>query len=140
MQGPPAMQETRLAILRQLPSVDGLAQSCQQGNGTGRPPPALLLEAARGVLERKRHQILSASSPEVLAEIDLRAETLQGEVAEWLNRARQPQFRRLINATGVILHTNLGRALLSRTAVEQVAMLAAHYSNLEYDLERGQRG
>jgi L-seryl-tRNA(Ser) seleniumtransferase len=134
------MQETHLALLRQLPSVDGLAQTCQQGNGTGSPPSALLLEAARGVLERKRRQILSASNPGELSAIDLRAETLQGEVSDWLNRARQPQFRRLINATGVILHTNLGRALLSRTAVENVAMLASHYSNLEYDLERGQRG
>ncbi len=134
------MQETHLVILRQLPSVDGLAQACQQQNGAGSPHSALLLEAAREVLERKRGQILSASTPEELSAIDLRAETLQAEVSDWLNRSRQPQFRRIINATGVILHTNLGRALLSRMAVENVARLASHYSNLEYDLERGQRG
>jgi L-seryl-tRNA(Ser) seleniumtransferase len=134
------MQETRLSILRQLPSVDGLAQVCQQGNGSGSPPSMLLLEAARGVLGRKRQQILSATTPEELSAIDLRTEVLKVEVADWLARAGQPQFRRVINATGVILHTNLGRALLSRAAVENVALLASHYSNLEYDLERGQRG
>jgi L-seryl-tRNA(Ser) seleniumtransferase len=133
------MQEQRLAILRQLPSVDALAQTCQQANGSDNPP-VLLLEAIRGVLEDKRRQILSASSPEELSGIDVHPEALQAEVATWLSRVHQPQFRRVINATGVILHTNLGRALLSHAAVENVAMLAAHYSNLEYDLERGQRG
>jgi L-seryl-tRNA(Ser) seleniumtransferase len=134
------MQETRRAILRQLPSVDGLAHACQQGNGAGTSPAALLLEATRGVLEHKRRQILSASSPEELSGIDVRVEVLRAEVSAWLNRACQPQFRRVINATGVVLHTNLGRALLSRTAVKNVAMLASHYSNLEYELERGRRG
>jgi L-seryl-tRNA(Ser) seleniumtransferase len=133
------MQEQHVAILRQLPSVDGLAQACQQGNGSG-DSPSLLLEATRGVLEDKRRQILSAVSAEELSGIDVHPEALQAEVAAWLARARQPQFRRVINATGVILHTNLGRALLSRAAVENVALLAAHYSNLEYDLGRGQRG
>lgn len=133
------MQERRVAILRQLPSVDGLAHACRQGNGSG-DPPALLLEATRGVLEDKRRRILSAVSAEELSGIDVHPEALQAEVAGWLARARQPQFRRVINATGVILHTNLGRALLSRVAVDNVALLAAHYSNLEYDLGRGQRG
>jgi L-seryl-tRNA(Ser) seleniumtransferase len=58
----------------------------------------------------------------------------------WVAKAREPRFRRVINATGVILHTNLGRALLSQAAVENVALLASHYSNLEYDLEHGERG
>ncbi|HEX9867348.1 MAG TPA: L-seryl-tRNA(Sec) selenium transferase, partial [Candidatus Tectomicrobia bacterium] len=134
------MQETRLSLLRQLPSVDGLAQACRQGNGTGNSPAMLLLEAARGVLERKRRLVLQATTDEALTAIDVRTEALQAEVAIWIRQARQPQFRRVINATGVILHTNLGRALLSHAAVENVALLASHYSNLEYDLERGQRG
>ncbi len=134
------MQETHLSLLRQLPSVDGLAQACQHGNGAGNAPPMLLLEAARGVLERKRRQVLQATTDEALTAIDLRHEALQAEVAIWFKQAQQPQFRRIINATGVILHTNLGRALLSDAAVENVRLLASHYSNLEYDLERGQRG
>jgi L-seryl-tRNA(Ser) seleniumtransferase len=134
------MQETRVSILRQLPSVDALVQDCQPGNGTGTPPATLLLEAARGVLEGKRRQVLLATTPAELGAIDLRPEALRAEVTTWLREVMQPQFRPVINATGVILHTNLGRALLSRAAVENVARLASHYSNLEYDLERGQRG
>jgi L-seryl-tRNA(Ser) seleniumtransferase len=134
------MQETRLALLRQLPSVDGLAQACHLGNGGGSPLPKLILEAARGVLERKRRQVLAATTDAELTAIDLRHEALQAEVATWLIQAHQPRFRRVINATGVILHTNLGRALLSQAAIENVALLASHYSNLEYDLDRGQRG
>ena len=92
------------------------------------------------MLERKRRQVLSATTDEELSAIDLRHEALQAEVSIWLRQAQQSHFRRVINATGVILHTNLGRALLSQAAVENVALLASHYSNLEYDLERGQRG
>jgi len=120
--------------------VDGLAQSCQDGNGSGSSPAPLLLEAARSVLDHKRRQVLQAASDEALSGIDVRLEALRAEVASWLRQRRQSQFRRVINATGVILHTNLGRALLSRAAVENVALLASHYSNLEYDLERGRRG
>jgi L-seryl-tRNA(Ser) seleniumtransferase len=134
------MQDIRRSILRQLPSVDGLVQTWLQGNRTASPPPTLLLEAARSVLERKRRRILSATTCDELAAIELRPESLTAEVASWLTQAQRPHFRRLINATGVILHTNLGRALLSQAAVENVARLASHYSNLEYDLERGQRG
>jgi L-seryl-tRNA(Ser) seleniumtransferase len=134
------MQEVAREFLRQLPSVNELAQACQAGNGRGSPLPKLLLEAARTVLERKRRQVLVATTEAELRGIDLRDEALQAEVCTWLTQARQPRFRRVINATGVILHTNLGRALLSQAAVENVALLASHYSNLEYDLERGQRG
>jgi len=134
------MQDICLSLLRQLPSVDGLAQSCQDGNGSGSSPAPLLLEAARSVLERKRRQVLQAASDAALSGIDVRLEALRTEVASWLRQTAQSQFRRVINATGVILHTNLGRALLSRAAVENVALLASHYSNLEYDLERGRRG
>ena len=133
------MHETRLAVLRQLPSVDALAHACRQGNGSG-DSPSFLLDAIRGVIEDKRRQILSASTPDELSGIDLRPEALQADVAVRLDRSHRPQFRRVINATGVILHTNLGRALLSRSAVENVGNLASHYSNLEYDLEGGVRG
>ena len=134
------MQAARLELLRHLPSVDGLAQACQSGNGSGHPPPKLLVEAARAVLERKRRQVLAATTDEELSAIDLGHEALQAEVSIWLMQAHRSHFRRVINATGVILHTNLGRALLSQAAVENVARLASHYSNLEYDLDRGQRG
>lgn len=134
------MQEERLSILRQLPSVDVLAHVCQEGNGVRQAPRPLLLEAVRGVIEQKRHQILTATSAEELHTIALEHEALITEVERRLASLQRPNLRRVINATGVILHTNLGRALLSQAAVENVALLSSHYSNLEYDLERGERG
>jgi L-seryl-tRNA(Ser) seleniumtransferase len=133
------MQPTRHLLLRQLPSVEVLAQRCLRTDGAAELPRSLLLEGVRQVLERKRRQILAAA-PDDLPGIEVGAEALLREIAAWLASARQPHFQRVINATGVILHTNLGRALLSRAAVENVATLAAHYSNLEYDLARGARG
>src|SRR4051812_6092069 len=68
-----------------------------------------------------------------LEEIERRLEARGGMAA-------RPSLRRVINATGVILHTNLGRAPLAREALDAVNETAAHYANLEYDLERGERG
>jgi L-seryl-tRNA(Ser) seleniumtransferase len=90
----------------------------------------LAVDAARAVLARAREQIEAGREPG-----DLAAE-LQLELA----RVRAPRLRRVINATGVIVHTNLGRAPLAAAALEQVADAARGYSNLEYDLEAGSRG
>ena len=107
--------------LRDLPSVDELART------SGDP---LAVEAARTVIARAREQVRAGTAPG-----DLAAE-LRAELAD----ARTPKLRRVINATGVIVHTNLGRAPLAATALEHVRDVAGGYSNLEYDLERGTRG
>jgi N-acyl-D-aspartate/D-glutamate deacylase len=62
------------------------------------------------------------------------------QAALLLGAADRPHLRRVINATGVVLHTNLGRSLLAEAAVERVLEVARHYSNLEYRLEEGERG
>jgi L-seryl-tRNA(Ser) seleniumtransferase len=90
----------------------------------------LAVEAARAVLARAREQIRVGAEPGDLAAA-LRVE---------LAAARAPQLRRVLNATGVIAHTNLGRAPLASAALEQVVESARGYSNLEYDLEAGGRG
>ena len=107
--------------LRDLPSVDELAR------GAGDP---LAVDAARAVLARAREQIQAGEDPGDLA----------ARLEEELARARAPRLRRVINATGVIVHTNLGRAPLAAAALAQVAEAAGGYSNLEYDLEAGGRG
>ena len=107
--------------LRDLPSVDELARGADD---------PLAVDAARRVLERAREEIRAGSDPGDLGE-RLRAE---------LEEARQPRLRRVLNATGVIVHTNLGRAPLPEAAVERVRATAAGYSNLEYDLDAGARG
>ncbi|MBI3327005.1 MAG: L-seryl-tRNA(Sec) selenium transferase [Nitrospinae bacterium] len=134
------MQDQRLSILRQLPSVDALIQSCEERSGGKEAPRPLLVEAVRRVLERTRGQILAATSPAELSTVSTGPDVLIAEVALWLARVQQLNLRRVINATGVVLHTNLGRALLSQAAVDNVVAIASQYSNLEYDLARGERG
>ena len=107
--------------LRDLPSVDELARYADD---------PLAVDAARTVLAHAREQIRTGESPGDLAEL------LQRE----LDRVRAPRLRRVINATGVIVHTNLGRAPLAEAALAQVAAAARGYSNLEYDVAAGNRG
>jgi L-seryl-tRNA(Ser) seleniumtransferase len=106
--------------LRDLPSVDELVRDVDD---------PLAVDAARGVLDRAREEITAGAEPGDLRERLLR--TLEDE--------RRPRLRRVLNATGVIVHTNLGRAPLAGAAIERVAE-AAGYSNLEYDLSSGSRG
>jgi L-seryl-tRNA(Ser) seleniumtransferase len=111
--------------LRDLPSVDELLRD----ERLAAEPRPLALAAARAALERAREEIREGVDPGDLGE---RA------VAE-LAAARTPALRRVLNATGVIVHTNLGRAPLAEAALERVRD-AAGYSNLEYDLSSGSRG
>jgi L-seryl-tRNA(Ser) seleniumtransferase len=107
--------------LRDLPSVDELAR------GSGDP---LAVEAARAVLARAREQITAGGDPGDLARA----------LEEELRTARAPSLRRVLNATGVIMHTNLGRAPLAEEALAQVHEVGRGYSNLELDLAEGARG
>jgi L-seryl-tRNA(Ser) seleniumtransferase len=107
--------------LRDLPSVDELARTSDD---------PLAVDAARTVLERAREQVRAGADPGNLGE----------QLAAALQAARAPHLRRVLNATGVIVHTNLGRAPLAAAALEHVAAAARGYSNLEYDLDAGGRG
>jgi L-seryl-tRNA(Ser) seleniumtransferase len=113
--------------LRDLPSVDELAGDERLAGAAPRP---LLVSAARSALARAREEIQAGADPG-----DLR-ERVELELAT----ARGARLRRVINATGVIIHTNLGRAPLAREALERVSAVAGGYSNLEYDLGEGGRG
>ena len=99
---------------------------------------AAVTSAARAVLD----QVRQAISNERLDERGTRAaiEDLPSLVAHHLNVSLEYSLRPVINATGVILHTNLGRAPLSRAALEHAAEIAQGYSNLEFDLATGERG
>jgi L-seryl-tRNA(Ser) seleniumtransferase len=107
--------------LRDLPSVDELARTSED---------PLAIDVARSVLARAREQIRAGTDPGDLGE----------RLRQELRAARAPRLRRVLNATGVIVHTNLGRAPLAAAALEQVADAARGYSNLEYDLGAGARG
>jgi L-seryl-tRNA(Ser) seleniumtransferase len=110
-----------LVRLRDLPSVDELARTSDD---------PLAVDAARIVLARAREEIQAGTDPG----------DLQTRLAEELGATRAPRLRRALNATGVIVHTNLGRAPLAEAALERVREVGRGYSNLEYDLSAGTRG
>jgi L-seryl-tRNA(Ser) seleniumtransferase len=107
--------------LRDLPSVDELARGIDD---------PLAVSAARAVIDRAREEIRAGADPGDLA----------ARLHEELEALRRPSLRRVLNATGVIVHTNLGRAPLADAALEQVVAIARGYSNLELDLRDGTRG
>ena len=107
--------------LRDLPSVDELARA------VGDP---LAVDAARVVIDRARQEIQAGGDPGDLAA------RLRAELAD----ARAPRLRGVLNATGVVIHTNLGRAPLAEEALARVVAAGRGYSNLEYDLASGERG
>jgi L-seryl-tRNA(Ser) seleniumtransferase len=113
--------------LRRLPSVERLASRLPEA------PHHLAVAAAREAIDAARGTILAGRSAPG-------EEELARDAAARLARLIRPSLRRVINATGVVLHTNLGRAPLAGVAVAQVAEVAAGYSNLEYDLATGARG
>jgi L-seryl-tRNA(Ser) seleniumtransferase len=112
--------------LRDLPSVDELVRS----EALAALPHAAAVAAARDALARAREEIAAGHDPG-----DLVARTL--DIAA---RRGRPALTRVVNATGIVLHTNLGRAPLAPTAVARLGEVAGGYSNLEYDLRAGSRG
>jgi len=114
---------------RELPSVDRLLQDPQ----LKALPRDLVVRAAREVLEEVRRATLNGGGAHGLEELPLR-------VARRVEQATQLRLQPVINATGVIIHTNLGRAPLSAAALKAATEAAQGYSNLEYDLEQGERG
>jgi L-seryl-tRNA(Ser) seleniumtransferase len=115
---------TLAPVLRDLPPVDALAAEVDA-------PRAIAVAAARAVLAERRHELLAGSEDD--ADLAARARA-------WVARAGAPHLRRVINAAGVIVHTNLGRAPLAESARAAVARAAEGYSNLELDLGTGARG
>ncbi|MBI5348347.1 MAG: L-seryl-tRNA(Sec) selenium transferase, partial [Chloroflexi bacterium] len=117
--------------LRQLPSVEILLQATTNLiDDYGRP---LVLDALRRQLDLARAKIKHGDAAPT-------SETLIADAHRDLLAKLTPTLRPVINATGVILHTNLGRSLLSQDAIKAMVNVSQHYSTLEYDLQKGERG
>ena len=116
--------------LRELPSVDRLLADERVAALAERHGRDLVLDAARRALDRVREEIQAG----------VEAGDVVARVGRELGELLEPRLRRVLNATGVVVHTNLGRAPLAEAALARVAETALGYSNLEYDLEPGVRG
>ena len=133
------MDERTKELLQHLPKIDEMMLHLEKGERLAGVPRELVKEACRSVVEELRGRILADAGRgrELrLPTKEAAAERAAG-IVEGFGAYR---LRRVINATGVILHTNLGRAPLCREALERVVEVARGYSNLEYDLEKGERG
>ncbi len=130
-------------IFKFLPSVDEVVRRLEKEN----LPRDLLVETVRDALNQLRRLLLTDGLQTVLGEYveeqELRKRYinwLATHVMQTLQQDLQSNLRRVINATGVVLHTNLGRAVLSASAIQAVQMAASGYCNIEMDLESGKRG
>ncbi|MDW7652456.1 MAG: L-seryl-tRNA(Sec) selenium transferase [Bacillota bacterium] len=129
----------RQTYLRALPAVDVAATIYKRTNPATRYPHPLIVQAVQEIVESLRRQILSAKVEDELVGLATTPEEVALQVEAWLGCLDGPSLRRVINATGTVLHTNMGRAALPEAA--KAAMRdAAGYCNLEIDLKEGRRG
>jgi L-seryl-tRNA(Ser) seleniumtransferase len=122
---------------RELPSVDRLLTHPRTGAWLVSLSREYVTRCCREVLERCRVAIVSG---ELAPESRLDEDSILAQVERRIESDRAPSLRPVINATGTVLHTNLGRALLAPSAIEAICLVATRPSNLEYDLEKGRRG
>ena len=125
-------------LLRKLPSVDRLLAIAYDLPDCERIPKSVILKAVRQTLDTQRKKILSPGNGMNTAIVSV---DHLFEVAMALASTLQAfNLKRIINATGVVIHTNLGRSLLATEAIEQVVTIAGRCSNLEFNLAAGRRG
>ncbi len=133
------MDEQRKEMLKQLPKIDEVLLILEKQNIYDLAPRDVVKETCRKVVQDLRDQIVNAKK-KLPAELNADATTVAKEVEESIKGLYRYSLRRVVNATGVILHTNLGRAPLCPEALERIIEVGKAYSNLEFDLIRGERG
>ncbi len=130
----------REQVLRKIPSVDEILLRSEMANLLKAYPRTVVVEAIRRGLAILRSEILNKENLSDLEDAFFSFDHLYPLFQREIELQIQPRLRRVINATGVILHTNLGRSPLHPTALQHMVDVAKSYSNLEYDLDLGERG
>ena len=125
-------------LLRRLPGIDRVLEAAKTDARFARIPKSVLLDGARKAVDDLRSAILEGAH--LVPEGDLTDAALLDRINGLVRAAMTLNLRPVINATGVIVHTNLGRSCLARSVAENVVAAATRYTNLEYDLALGRRG
>lgn len=125
-------------MLRSLPAVDELLRQEAMSDAVQTYPRTLVVRAIRKVLDRNRQAILKGEV--VLEPGEFDQVGLVNEILEELEHLASFTLCRVVNGTGIIVHTNLGRSLLCQDALDRLQLIGSGYSNLEYDLAEGKRG
>ncbi|MCX5717084.1 MAG: L-seryl-tRNA(Sec) selenium transferase [Nitrospirae bacterium] len=121
-------------LLKELPSVDEILKSNDGVKWCRTYPRKYVLQAIRDVIDMRRKEILELSSS------DVSIEEISGDIEMKIEKLSAFSLQPVINATGIVIHTNLGRSVLSEKILDNVRKIAESYSNLEYNLEAGRRG
>ncbi len=124
------------ALLRQIPSIDRLLSTPPLAQMANSHPHAQMREAAQRAVEELRYRLLDEQTP--IPPHDPVAVAIRA--VQILGQLETPSLRRVLNLTGTVLHTNLGRAPLAESALQAVVDVSRGYSTLEYDLAQGRRG
>jgi len=132
------MDDQTQLLLQCLPGVDRLLDCAQHSETLRQAPHSVLRSAARTALDALRHQLLKGNTP--LEARDVEESAVLQRIEALVATAMQPNLRKTINATGVVIHTNLGRSLLCPEAIDNLTVIASRYSNLEFNLDEGRRG
>ena len=130
----------RQQVLRKIPSVDEILSRPEVADLLKAHPRTVVVEAIRKGLRRLRQQLLDKEELSDVEDSFFSFEQLYPLFQREIDLQVQPRLRQVINATGVVIHTNLGRSSLHPSALEHLIEVAKNYSNLEYDLDLGERG
>ncbi|MBM7870198.1 L-seryl-tRNA(Ser) seleniumtransferase [Clostridium pascui] len=122
------------ALLRNLPKIDEVLKEDRLNYALNNSCRIIVLEATRKVIDSYREKLLTKEIE------DYSKEEIIEEILKEINNKSLSNLRKVINATGVIIHTNLGRSILCKEAIKNVMNVSESYSNLEYNVEKGSRG
>jgi L-seryl-tRNA(Ser) seleniumtransferase len=132
------LDQNQQTLLKMLPGVDHLIEQAKAEKLFDEIPQNVVVDSIRKIVDSRRSAILSKdpqTTPESLADT-----SFMEDIKKAVKRVMRLNLRRVINASGIVVHTNLGRSLLAAQAQENLAVIASRYSNLEYDLTAGKRG
>ena len=124
-------------LLRKLPSVDAVLKNLGTAGSDGKLPRKVAAGIVREAIEEKRRLILEQGR--LQADKKTNTQQIVEDVRARMERVTRPHYRRAINATGIILHTGLGRAVLAQKAIERIGSELSGYSLLQMDIETGKR-
>lgn len=130
--------KAKQTLLRMLPGIDTIMDKAAADPFFESIPKTVLVRSARSVVEQLRSAILEGDAS--VEKTDLTDANMIIRMKSKSKEIMTPNLMRTINATGVVVHTNLGRSLLASDAIENMVSIAGNYSNLEFNLEAGSRG
>ncbi len=122
-------------LFRKLPSVDEVLSKDEIKNTLNFYPRSIVLETIREVIELNRRKIINSNKY-----LDINIESIVNDVIYKVKLKYSLSLKKVINGTGIVIHTNLGRSLVSEQIKDDLFSIATRYSNLEYDIENGERG